>query len=73
MKQDNKCIELDSERISKFIQFKDIPSIWTFTFMERPMWGILQEIDEEGVLTILGKRNRVVLARADSVIGVGMV
>jgi hypothetical protein len=58
MTQDNKCIELDAERISKFMQFQGVPSIWTFTFMDRGMWGVLQEIDAEGVLTIIGKETR---------------
>ena len=66
--------ELDSKLASsKFVAFLNIPAVWTFSFMGRPMWGTLLSIDEDGTLEIIGKRDRIILARQDSVVGVGMV
>jgi len=74
MTADRQLNELDSKLASsKFVAFLNIPAVWTFSFMNRPMWGTLLSIGEDGTLEIIGKRDRIVLARPDSVIGAGMV
>jgi hypothetical protein len=58
---------------SQYAQFLNTPSIWTLNFMQKPVWGRLTNIYDDGTLEITISRGRVILAKSEAVVGVGMV
>ncbi len=72
--------DLESEQIdnlknrsSKYEQFLNIPSMWTFSYMQKSIWGKLLSIDDDGDLEILISKGRIILAKPETVLAVGMI
>lgn len=66
-------LEQQGAQYAQYAQFLNTPSMWTFNFLQKSVWGILTNIYNDGTLEVTISRGRVILAKSEAVVGVGMI